>query len=140
MKRIKAAVLTAAVVAGTVLAATPAQALNHCNRGTGIIICEYGVATVSTQRGVQYEFAIGTDLAAYARTRTSTTNWTDWSSLGGKWRSGIDLIKINGSYPAYRNIEFVIGADGEDGRPWRNLYAWDGTRTGWQLTPTDPEL
>ncbi|MFC8898890.1 hypothetical protein [Streptomyces cinereoruber] len=138
MKKIGAVVLTAAVVASTVLAATPAQALSHCPRGTGTIICEYGVATVNTQRGVQYEFAIGTDLAAYARTKTSTTNWTNWSSLGGKWMSGISLVKINGSYPGYGNIEFAISATGGGDRDWTNLYAWDGTRTGWFLVTGDP--
>jgi hypothetical protein len=127
MKKIKAAFLTAAVVAGTVLAATPAQALSHCNRGTGTIICEYPVASVTSRAGIQYEFAIGTDLAAYARTKTSTTNWSNWSSLGGEWRSGLTVLDGD-----RKNLEFGIAATGTDGRPWVLAYAWDGTRTGWQ--------
>ncbi|MFF9352382.1 hypothetical protein [Streptomyces sp. NPDC014734] len=135
--KIKAAVLTAAVIAGTAVAATPAHALSECKRGSGVIICEYGVATVTSRAGVQYEFAIGTNYVAYVRTKTSSTNWTGWQSMGGKWKSGFSLTKINGSYPGKENFEFVIGAIRDDGRAWRLYYAWDGTRTWWEPT-TDP--
>ncbi|MFD7066556.1 hypothetical protein ACFV97_04870 [Streptomyces sp. NPDC059913] len=130
--KFKAAVLAAAVVAGTVVAATPAQALSHCNRGTGIIICEYGVATFTSRAGIQYEFAIGTDLAAYVRTKKSSTNWSNWSYLGGEWRSGINILDGDN-----RNLEFAIAATGTDALAWVNGYAWDGTRTGWHHLP-DP--
>ncbi|MEU3710985.1 hypothetical protein [Streptomyces catenulae] len=128
MKKIRAAVIAATIIAGTALAATPAQALSHCNRGTGTIICEYGVATFTSKAGVQREFAIGTDHAAYVRSKTATTDWSDWSSLGGEWWGNVVLLDGD-----HKNIEFYVSLVGTDGRSWVNGYAWDGTRTGWKL-------
>ncbi|MFF9072329.1 hypothetical protein ACF1A9_08410 [Streptomyces sp. NPDC014872] len=124
MKRIRAAVVTAAVIAGTALAA-PAHALSHCTFGTGTIIRDYGVAGIFTARGIQTECAIGTGLAAYVRTKTSSSCWSNWSSLGGQWQSGITLL-----LDEFGNVEFSIVATGGDGRKGINDYAWDDTRTG----------
>ncbi|MFE7614285.1 hypothetical protein [Streptomyces sp. NPDC057496] len=65
MKRIRAAVLTDSVIAGTAPAATPAPALSRCGRGVGTVIREYGVATCATARGVQADFVGGTGPAAH---------------------------------------------------------------------------
>ncbi|MFF0968892.1 hypothetical protein ACWDQO_17900 [Streptomyces sp. NPDC003703] len=132
MKKIKAAVLTAAIVAGTALAATPAQALSTCKYGGVPITCEYGIGTYTSQAGVQYEFVVGTDRAAYVRTKTSSSNWSYWSDMGGQWWSGLRPDKVNRG-----NFEFGVAATGGDGLAWANLYAWDGTRTGWHHIP-DP--
>ncbi|MFF4085009.1 hypothetical protein ACIO87_30285 [Streptomyces sp. NPDC087218] len=51
MKRIRAAVPTAAVTAGTVPAASPAQTLSHCEEGVGTVIREYGLATCAPAHG-----------------------------------------------------------------------------------------
>ncbi|WP_018565213.1 hypothetical protein [Streptomyces sp. PsTaAH-124] len=88
----QAAVLTAAVVAGTALAATPAHALSYCE--------------------------IGTDRAADARTRNPTDTWSNWSSLGGKWQSGIRVGQLGRG-----NFEFGISDVGGDGSLWANLFA-----------------
>jgi len=128
MKRIRAAVLAVAVIAGTALPATPAHALSYCQVPNGTIICEYGVTHYNTARGVQMEFAVGTDLAAYVRTTTYPSEWSNWSSLGGAWKSRITPVT---GVSASSNIEFAIIAKAVNDDEWINEYAWDGTRTGW---------
>ncbi|MYR58179.1 hypothetical protein GTY54_18720 [Streptomyces sp. SID625] len=78
------------------------------------------------------EFASGADRTAYVRTRNHTDAWANWSSLGGKWQSGISIGQVGKA-----TIESAIGAVGGGG-PWATLFAWDGTRTGWHTAPTEP--
>ncbi|WP_330456116.1 hypothetical protein OIB37_04070 [Streptomyces sp. NBC_00820] len=133
MKRIKAALLTAAVVAGVaVTAATPAQALSYCNVGGGTVICEYGVTRTTLPDGTLQEFAIGTDKAVWTRWTTSSGGWTSWQSMGGEWRSGVTIrTQQVGSYL------FAIVLKGTDDWLWWDLRDSQGNWTGWSHVP-DP--
>ncbi|MFF8691699.1 hypothetical protein ACWD6K_17315 [Streptomyces sp. NPDC002431] len=133
MKRLKAAVVAAAVVAGTAVAATPAHALSYCNVGSGTIICEYGIASYRPSSGRMYQFAIGTDRAAYVRWENGSGGWTNWSSMGGEWRSGV--IVRNQQLPG--QVEFGIIATGTDNLQWVNWYMVGSNWTGWGHLP-DP--
>ncbi|MFF3632455.1 hypothetical protein [Streptomyces sp. NPDC002164] len=76
------------------------------------------------------ECAVGTDYAAYVRTKTASVSWSNWSSPGGKWQSSIVL---NTNPQGCRNYEFGTLAMGQGAKNyWINWYAWDGTRTGWR--------
>ncbi|MEE1739037.1 hypothetical protein [Streptomyces sp. BE147] len=131
--RIKAAFVTATVVAGLAVATTPAQALSHCNVGSGgVIICEYGVSTVTLPNGTKQEFAIGTDLAVWTRSTNSAGNWSIWTSMGGEWRSGA-VVRTQQVHPYL----FAIVATGTDNWLWANWRDHEGNWTGWSHLP-DP--
>lgn len=133
MKRFKAALVAAAVVAGVAVSATPAQALSHCNvGGGGVIICEYGVSTYTFSNGTKQEFAIGTDLAVWTRWTNTSGNWTSWISMGGEWRSGVG-IRTQQVSPYL----FAIVLKGTDGWLWANWRDHNGNWTGWDHLP-DP--
>ncbi|GAA2458376.1 hypothetical protein ABZ776_02700 [Streptomyces sp. NPDC007076] len=131
MKRIKAALLTAAVVAGMTVAATPAQAVDYCNIGGGTIICEYGVSTTTLPDGTKQEFAIGTDRAVWTRW-TKSGGWTSWTSMGGEWYSSVG-IRTQQVYPYL----FALVLKGSDGWLWANWRDSGGNWTGWSHLP-DP--
>ncbi|MCX5343005.1 hypothetical protein [Streptomyces atratus] len=132
MKRIKAAVLTAAVVAGMAVATTPAQAVSYCNVGGGTIICEYGVSATTLPDGTKQEFAIGTDRAVWTRWTNSSGGWTSWTSMGGEWYSSVG-IRTQQVHPYL----FALVLKGSDGWLWANWRDYGGNWTGWSHLP-DP--
>ncbi|MFJ8161253.1 hypothetical protein ACIRBY_09990 [Streptomyces sp. NPDC096136] len=119
MKKIKAAVVAVATIAGMAVAVAPAQAAASCNAGGGgLYICDYGVKDHALPGGEKEQFLVGTDYAVWTRW-TINKQWTGWVSLGmpdplgkaraassinvtdeqsqGNFRTGIYLRNSNGA-------------------------------------------
>ncbi|WP_330334212.1 hypothetical protein OHS33_33710 [Streptomyces sp. NBC_00536] len=136
MKRIRAAVLAATILAGLVVAASPAQALSHCNGEAGAIyICEYGVATQTAPDGSKHQFLIGTDQAVWTRDASKKGRWSGWYSMGGVFTDKIYIIdRFSGGDPWV----FTLSIRGDDGYQWINIRDHDGNWGGWRRMP-DPD-
>ncbi|MFC0601222.1 hypothetical protein [Streptomyces palmae] len=133
MKKIKAAVLAATVVAGLAVAVTPAQA-SECKRGGGIYLCEYGVTAQALPDGTTQEFIVGTDRAVWTRTSRTDGSWGGWWSLGG--------VVISKPRVYDWDIDpwaFTLIVTGTDNRPWYNYRNHDGNWTGWMPYPGNPD-
>ncbi|MGW6912858.1 hypothetical protein ACWGB8_03390 [Kitasatospora sp. NPDC054939] len=130
MKRIKAAVAAAAVLAGVGLAAGPANAADssavksNCTskQWGGKFYCggAYGASGTTTftfRDGTQEVFVIGTDRAVWHNWTVGGGRTHGWVSLGGKMASGVEFTAQSTSgaftigamstagYPMYRDRE-----------------------------------
>ncbi|WP_369212774.1 hypothetical protein [Streptomyces flavofungini] len=118
MKRVKAAIVAAGVVAGLAVAVAPAQASTCTTEGGGVYICEYGITNHQLLRGEKEQFVVGSDYAVWTRWTTGG-KWSSWASLGGNVRSRVEAVH------AYTNrgtdLETQISAQGTDGNQWARL-------------------
>ncbi|MEU3313545.1 hypothetical protein ACGFY6_04485 [Streptomyces sp. NPDC048387] len=135
MKKIKAAAVAVAALAGTAMAVAPAQAADSCNAGGGgKYICDYGVKTHALPGGEREQFLVGLDYAVWTRW-TDHKQWSGWVSLGmpdpmgsaraassinvtednsgGTLRTGIYLHNSNGAF-----VGKVRPALGQGWWPW----------------------
>ncbi|MFH8438193.1 hypothetical protein ACH4A3_23590 [Streptomyces sp. NPDC018007] len=88
MKRIKAAVVAVATMAGLAVSITPAQAADICTAGgKGKYICKYGVTKHELPNGEDEQFLVGTDYAVWWRISTNGS-WSSWTSMGKPDPSG----------------------------------------------------
>ncbi|GGV74898.1 hypothetical protein GCM10015535_04430 [Streptomyces gelaticus] len=113
LRKLKAAVVATAAVAGVAVAAAPARA-SVCEVGGGSIICEYGVSVYTFANGTRQEFAIGTDRAVWTRWNDTAGKWTAWSSLGGVATSRVTVEPLP-------HDTFSIVVTGTDGRRWERV-------------------
>ncbi|WP_307669025.1 hypothetical protein [Streptomyces sp. V2I9] len=82
MKKIKAAVVTVAAMAGLAVSITPAQAADICTAGgNGKYICKYGVTKHDLPNGEDEQYFVGTDYAVWTRW-TTNGSWSRWTSMG----------------------------------------------------------
>ncbi|MEV4926501.1 hypothetical protein [Streptomyces roseoverticillatus] len=82
LKRIKAAAVAIATLAGLAVAVTPAQAADACTAGGGgKYICDYGVKDHALPNGEKEQFLVGLDYAVWTRW-TISRQWTGWVSMG----------------------------------------------------------
>ncbi|MFF4579260.1 hypothetical protein [Streptomyces sp. NPDC001389] len=136
MKKIKAAVVAIATIAGMAVAVAPAQAADSCSAGGGgKYICDYGVKNHALPGGEREQFLVGLDYAVWTRW-TINKQWTGWVSLGmpdplgsaraassinvtdeqvqGDFRTGIYLRNSNGALVG--KVRPALG---------RGWWAWD---------------
>ncbi|MEU3408569.1 hypothetical protein ABZ766_32115 [Streptomyces sp. NPDC006670] len=137
MKRMKTAVVAAAVAAVTALGSAPAEALpaGICDLGQGVLyVCDYGLTQRHFPGGVE-QFIIGSDYAVWTRwyyNDNTTNRFSDWVSLGGVARSEVFLEgeRDDGSFIAR------ITVIGFDGKPWQRVRPdIGGSWTAWQVAP-----
>ncbi|WP_443057903.1 hypothetical protein [Streptomyces sp. KLMMK] len=82
MKKIKAAVVATATLAGLAVAGAPAQAADTCTAGGGgKYICDYDVKDHALPNGEKEQFLVGLDYAVWTRW-TINKQWTEWVSMG----------------------------------------------------------
>ncbi|MFC8271188.1 hypothetical protein ACFUJR_01315 [Streptomyces sp. NPDC057271] len=129
MKRFKAAVLAAAVVAGIGLAATPAEA-STCKHGGIQYRCEYHRTTQSFGDGTQQVFVIGLDDAVWTRWSYANGSWSRWQSMGGVARSQVSIPRSSAD-----GWEFEMAVKGTDGKWWGRSRDRGGNWTGWYRLP-----
>ncbi|CAM5328368.1 hypothetical protein SALBM135S_02636 [Streptomyces alboniger] len=115
MKRVKAAIVAAAVVAGLAVAVTPAQASTCATEGGGVYICEYGITNHQLLRGEKEQFVVGSDYAVWTRWTTGG-KWSGWVSLGGNVRSNVEAV--HAYFNAGNDMDTVLYALGTDGYQW----------------------
>ncbi|MEN8655022.1 hypothetical protein ABCR94_31660 [Streptomyces sp. 21So2-11] len=125
LKKCKAAVLVAVAVAGLAVATTPAHA-SECQRGGGVIICEFGVAKYTHPNGSREEWAIGVDSAVWHRWTNANGSWTGWSSLGGIARSGPHV----NTYPDSDVISISVRGTNND--TWFRTRHANGSWSPWE--------
>ncbi|MGW6863572.1 hypothetical protein [Streptomyces sp. NPDC054901] len=127
MKKIKAAILAFAAVAGLAVAAAPAQAA-PCSTGGAQYICEYGVTNHALPGDQREQFLVGTDYAVWTRW-TTNGKWSGWYSLGGTVWSKISIREQTDIGPH----AIWIYAKGSNTQTWgllrtapgANWSAWD---------------
>ncbi|MFF8809946.1 hypothetical protein [Streptomyces omiyaensis] len=135
MKKMRAALVAAAVLAGLVGTAAPAQALTYCNRAGGVHVCEYGVTVHPLPDGTKQEFVVGTDLAVWTRWTNTSGKWTGWQSMGGRVSGAVAVIdRFSGGDP----WRFALSVPTADGWRYVNIRDHDGGWSGWMPMP-DPE-
>jgi len=134
MNRVRRAVqLTVAVVAlgaAMVFAPTAASA-SSCpitvGGHQGSYVCAYAPHLVVWADGHRQWFVVGTDSANHIYTTyefgTSNT-WSNWTSLGGTGRSGVDVDVLSSS-------RIDISVIGTDGGWWCDRWTSSTTWTGW---------
>ncbi|WP_229348597.1 hypothetical protein [Streptomyces sp. UNOB3_S3] len=113
MKRIKAAVVMAAVVAGLAVSAAPAQARQCQGEGGAVYICEYGVTGHALPGGEKEQFLVASDQAVWTRW-TSGGRWGGWVSLGGVVKSGVKVDDTRTRDGGLATFLLVTGTDGQD--------------------------
>ncbi|MCX4549925.1 hypothetical protein OG204_17075 [Streptomyces sp. NBC_01387] len=135
MKKIRVAVLTAAVLAGLAVTAAPAQAVSHCKDSGAVYICEYGVTVQKLPDGTKQEFLVGTDSAVWTRWNNTSGKWTGWQSMGGVVSGRIVVIDRWSNGDPWK---FALSVPTPDGGRWVNARNHEGVWTGWFPMP-DPE-
>ncbi|WP_329575387.1 hypothetical protein OG500_01105 [Kitasatospora sp. NBC_01250] len=135
MKKIKAAVAIAGVLAGVGLTAAPAEA-SPANCGSkqwgGQFLCggDYGrdgQTFANLPGGNQEVFVVGTDHAVWQRwTVDSGSQMSDWNSLGGYVLS---QVQVQGNPASGEN--FAIMAKGTDGQWWNRVHDTSGNWGPW---------
>ncbi|MEU4208935.1 hypothetical protein AB0F13_02830 [Streptomyces sp. NPDC026206] len=119
---------TLAGVASAPAQAAPAKAAaNYCHVSGlgGDYICEYGEAWITYPAGNRQVFIIGTDFAVWTRWQYAGGSWSEWTSFGGKLRSGVRVDGNNTWAP-------TISAVGDDGERYYRHRLSSGSWTGWQ--------
>ncbi|MFB7037606.1 MULTISPECIES: hypothetical protein [unclassified Streptomyces] len=136
MKKFRAAVVAAAVLAGLATTAAPAQAVSHCSRSGGAVyICEYGVTVHRLPDGTKQEFLVGTDSAVWTRWNDKRGKWTGWQSMGGIVSGEIAVIdRFSGGDP----WRFALSVPTPDGWRYVNIRSHEGAWSGWRPMP-DPD-
>lgn len=134
MKKIKAAVVAAAVLAGIAVTAAPANAVNHCKRAGATYICQYGVSVYTFPDGTKQEFLVGPDAAVWTRWNNTKGKWNHWSSMGGK---AFGPIRFGHRWGGSDRWAFDIVALHSDGAYRVNIRNHDGQWSGWMPVP-DP--
>ncbi|MGW1834944.1 hypothetical protein [Streptomyces sp. NPDC002067] len=134
MKKIRAAVVAAAVLAGIAVTAAPANAESNCNRASATYICEYGVTVYKYPDGTKQEFLVGADHAVWSRYNNTKGKWTGWYSTGG---NAVSRIEVGHRWSAGDHWGFDIVARHPDGAYRINARNHEGQWTGWMPVP-DP--
>ncbi|MFD7836143.1 hypothetical protein [Streptomyces sp. NPDC059761] len=147
MKKMKTAVVAAAIAAVAVMGAAPAQAgatagVVRAAAGPGTVcpwsdngdkyICEYGVTQRHFPGGVE-QFIIGSDYAVWTRWRyddSPSSYFGNWVSLGGIARSEV-FLEGESFEGAFITRMTIVGTDG---RAWQRIRPDFGASwTGWDL-------
>ncbi len=132
MRRIKAAMGMAAVVtaalAGTGIAAAPAQASsNLCEDQGATYFCQYGLTSTTLGNGTTEEFVVGTDNAVWTDWSYTDGSWSGWQSMGGSVESHINIYTFGDNDPDH----FAITAKGTNGIYQDRQRADSGSWTPW---------
>ncbi|GGT25434.1 hypothetical protein GCM10010222_79230 [Streptomyces tanashiensis] len=128
MKKLRAAVVTIAAVAGLAMAVPPtAQAASGCTSGGKAYICEFGVTTKKLPNGTKQVFLVAPDRAVWTRWTDSDGDWSHWLSMGGVAMSAVVITVPQASLP----WQFAIHVIGGDGVGWFRERDANGNWSEW---------